>query len=58
MNFKVVTKLSLPESRRKVTKQDLLAKFAAEDWHGVADAAMDLREIDVEIRLRKELSEG
>lgn len=28
-----------------ILKQDLLAKFNREDWHGVADAAMDLRDL-------------
>lgn len=32
--------------RRAITIQDLIAKADNEDWHGVADAAMDLREID------------
>ena len=30
------------EEQRERVKQDLLQKFAREDWHGVADAAMDL----------------
>ncbi len=34
------------EKRRPIIIADLLAKVEAEDWHGVADAAMDLREID------------
>lgn len=32
--------------RRATTIADLGSKVEAEDWHGVADAAMDLREID------------
>lgn len=28
----------------------LKVKMSEEDWHGVADAAMDLREIEVEIK--------
>jgi len=28
----------------------LEAKFRDEDWHGVCDAATDLREIDAELR--------
>lgn len=35
---------------RATIKAYLLAKVDAEDWHGVADAAMDLREIDAELR--------
>lgn len=31
------------------------AKVKAEDWHAVADVAMDLREIDAQISLLKEL---
>ena len=37
------------EKRRAVVIADLLAKVDAEDWHGVADAAMDLREIDAQL---------
>ncbi len=37
------------ERRRAVVIADLLAKVEAEDWHGVADAAMDLREIDAQL---------
>ena len=36
----------LLKRRREVTKADLAMKLEIEDWHGVADAAMDLREID------------
>jgi hypothetical protein len=45
--------MSLPllERRRAVIISDLLLKVEAADWHGVADAAMDLREIDVAIKL-------
>lgn len=35
--------------RRSVVIADLLSKAEAEDWHGVADAAMDLREIDAQL---------
>lgn len=32
----------------------LMSKVAVKDWHAVADAAMDLRELEVELRLAKE----
>lgn len=48
MSQKVATKESL-QRRRTVTISDLLVKADNEDWHGVADAAMDLREIDAQI---------
>lgn len=35
-----------PQRHREFTRADLLEKFSREDWHGVADAAMDLRDID------------
>ncbi len=35
-----------PYKQREVVKQDLLNKFYREDFHGVADCAMDLRDID------------
>jgi hypothetical protein len=34
------------QQQREVIKLDLLGKFLREDWHGVADCAMDLRELD------------
>jgi hypothetical protein len=45
--------MSLPllERRRAVIISDLLLKVEVADWHGVADAAMDLREIDVAFKL-------
>ncbi len=33
----------------------LQLKVAAKDWHAVADAAMDIRELEAQIRLLKEL---
>lgn len=35
------------ELRKKTMKEYLQMKVNEEDWHGVADAAMDLREIEV-----------
>lgn len=35
--------------RKAIIVTDLLSKVEAEDWHGVADAAMDLREIDAKL---------
>lgn len=32
--------------QRAVLMADLQGKFEREDWHGVADAAMDLRDLD------------
>jgi hypothetical protein len=42
------------EKRRAVIIADLLSKVEAEDWHVVADAAMDLREIDAQLPLVQE----
>lgn len=39
------------DRRRVTTIDDLQSKLDAEDWHGVADAAMDLREIDAMLHL-------
>lgn len=36
--------------RIAITKLDLLQKFEAGDWHGVMDAAADLREREAELR--------
>lgn len=35
----------------------LLLKVDAEDWHGVADAAMDIREIEAKIKTYNEVFE-
>lgn len=32
--------------QREILKADLLGKFMREDWHGVSDAANDLRDHD------------
>ena len=37
--------------RRAIVIADLLAKVEAEDMHGVADCAMDCREIDAQLRI-------
>ena len=36
----------------------LLSKADAEDWHGVADAANDLREVDAKLELLANLGDG
>lgn len=36
--------------RRKTVIEDLYLKQQEEDWHGVQDAASDLRDIDSEIK--------
>lgn len=43
------------EKRRASLIQYLLSKVDANDWHGVADAAMDLREIDAQLVLLEEM---
>lgn len=37
------------KARRATMKTYLAMKFDEEDWHGVQDAASDLRDIDAEI---------
>jgi hypothetical protein len=39
------------EQIRKSTINYLYQKQQQEDWHGVADAAMDLREIDAKLEI-------
>lgn len=36
--------------RKDILIKYLLMKVEVEDWHAVADAAMDLREIEIHIR--------
>lgn len=42
-------RIAFLEKMRETTKADLLSKFENEDWHGTADAAMDLRDVDSEL---------
>jgi hypothetical protein len=47
------------EGRLDKMKEYLQLKYDEEDWHGVADAAMDIREIVAEIKcLKKITSQG
>ena len=39
------------EQRKAIILSDLKMKIEAEDWHGVADAAMDLREIEAQAKM-------
>lgn len=39
-------------SDKQLMVEYLELKLREKDWHGVADAAMDLRELEVEILLR------
>lgn len=45
--------LSELEHQRQVLIDYCQQKLYAGDWHGVADAAMDLRELDVAIAIRE-----
>ena len=40
-------------TQRDVLINYLFMKQQSEDWHGVADAAMDLRELDVRLKVLK-----
>lgn len=42
-------------SRRTLLTQYLLECVRIEDWHGVMDAAADLRETDSELRMLREM---
>ncbi len=44
----VESSLTRLQRRKEIVKSDLLMKVEISDWHGVADAAMDLREIEAE----------
>lgn len=41
------------EKRLEGMKKYLMLKFEEEDWHGVADAAMDIRELIAELEAYK-----
>lgn len=38
-------------------KSYLLLKFEVSDWHGVADAAMDIREIEAKLSVLKSIKD-
>jgi hypothetical protein len=42
-------RIAFLERKKVATKADLLMKFEDDDYHGVADAAMDLRDIVSEL---------
>jgi len=42
-------RIAFLERKRDATKADLMLKFEDGDYHGVADAAMDLRDIESEL---------
>lgn len=50
--------LDLLIRRKTAIKADLLMKVEVEDWHGVADAAMDLREIDTATTILSHVPKG
>ena len=39
------------EKRRTIIEADLVSKLEARDYHGVCDAAMDLREIEAMLKV-------
>lgn len=43
-------RIAFLERKREAVKADLLLKFEDGDHHGVADAAMDLRDIESELK--------
>lgn len=53
--------MNLGEEYSKLCKRRLTlvgylgAKVEEQDWHGVADAAMDLREVDAKLELLKNM---
>lgn len=42
-------RISFLERKREAHRVDLQLKFEDSDWRGVADAAMDLRDVDCEL---------
>lgn len=49
--------MTIPE-RKRIYKEYILLKMFEGDFHGVADAANDLRELEVEEKIRGELAPG
>lgn len=55
MNLNNTTKEKL-ENFRKMLHDYVTMKLEERDYHGIADAAMDLREIDARVQLLNELT--
>lgn len=51
-----VPTLAFLEQRKAAIRADLLLKVEADDWHGVADCAMDLREVEAQLKIVRPLS--
>ena len=49
-DYKLVygTDYTQPDVQKRVMLMYLMVMVAREDWHGVADAAMDIREMEAE----------
>ena len=43
--------------RRKIMIEYLMTRLDIEDWHGVQDAASDIREIDAQLKILGERSD-
>lgn len=50
MNQATQTRHDFLVNHRMTMRKYLVEKFEDEDWHGVEDAASDLRDIDAELR--------
>jgi hypothetical protein len=46
------------EHNKQVLIDYLLMKVSDSDWHGVADAAMDLRDLEAELKALRSLNLG
>lgn len=51
----MTTRLAKLEVKRERLHQYIVDKLEDRDYHGVADAAMDLRELDTEVKLLLEI---
>lgn len=40
---------------KEIMIKDLLMKVRRQDWHGVSDAANDLRELEIELKFAQKL---
>ena len=50
--------ISVLKSRREIMRGYLSLKIEESDWHGVADAAMDLRDIESELKAFRAVEKG
>lgn len=58
MNARVEQKLRELEDNQKIMEEYLLLKYKEKDWHGVSDAANDIRDIVAAVEVLMEVNKN